>query len=79
MKKLLVVAAALAVVAVPYAASSAVDARCMTARSLLTSALSLTESLERDLYAAGLVEDANLLSAFRYSVEQRLELPGLSC
>ncbi len=75
MKKTLFAAAVLLIVAVPYVA----DARCATARTLLETALSLTESLERDLYRAGLHEDAHLLSAFRHSATNRLATLPLSC
>lgn len=75
MKKILLVAAALVIVAVPYVA----DARCASARTLLISALSVTEILRRDFKNAGLHEETHLLDAFRHSVENRLVVMPQSC
>jgi hypothetical protein len=43
---------------------------------VLSTVLSMAVTMEQDLRKAGLAEEAHLLSAFRCSVEQRLDALG---
>ncbi|MFA7428935.1 MAG: hypothetical protein WCZ23_02135 [Rhodospirillaceae bacterium] len=58
----------------PHTSASPHDAP--RAIKVLSTALAMAVSMEHDLRKAGLCEEAHLLSAFRCSVEQRLDSLG---